>query len=80
MADLPHHRPNPRTLIGMIALVVLLTAYSLGVMVLVAGWMSDQAIWLQTVFYVIAGFAWLPPAYGLIRWMAAPRAGVSGDV
>ena len=82
MASLPEDRPNPRTLIGIVALMALLTAYSLLVMALFAGWMSDQAIWLQTAFYIVAGFAWLPPAYWLIRWMAAPRARAraSGDV
>lgn len=65
-------RPSVRTLIGVIALIIGLTVYSLVIMALAAGPLSDRHIALQTLFYAAAGFAWLWPARWLLRWMTPP--------
>ncbi|MFN0263347.1 DUF2842 domain-containing protein [Tepidamorphus sp. 3E244] len=63
-------RPQLRTLIGVLGIVVYLTVYCLLIMALVATWMVDKPIWLQTTFYAIAGVSWLPPTRWILGWMA----------
>lgn len=70
---MPSTRPRVRNLVGVLALIAYLAVYALVVMALAGGWMADKPIAVQTVFYAIAGFAWLPPARWLLRWMAAER-------
>ena len=63
-------KPRFRTLAGVLLIIVYLAAYCLAVMALVATWMVDKPIALQTVFYAIAGVAWLLPMRWFLRWMA----------
>lgn len=63
-------RPRLRTLAGVLLIVVYLVAYCLIMMALVATWMVDKPIALQTVFYAFAGLAWLLPMRWLLRWIA----------
>lgn len=70
MSDTPRERPKLRNLLGTVMLIGYLAAYSLLVMAAVSTWMVDRPIWLQTIFYAVAGIAWLPPAGWLLRWMA----------
>ena len=61
-----------RKLIGTIALLVLIAVYSLVVMRLGADLMEGTNILVQTVFWIVAGIAWVPAAGYLVRWMARP--------
>jgi len=55
--------------LGLVLLLVGLTAYALAAMV--AGATLVPAHWLaELVFYVVAGLAWLWPARRLLHWMA----------
>ena len=36
-------------------------------------WLSDKNDWLQLVFYVFAGVAWVIPLRPLLRWMNTPQ-------
>ncbi|MEM8878729.1 MAG: DUF2842 domain-containing protein [Pseudomonadota bacterium] len=60
---------SSRKLIGMLGLIAYLTVYCIAVIAVTATWMTDQNILIQTIFYVIAGLAWLPPARWLLYWM-----------
>lgn len=58
-----------RKLIGTVVLFVLFVVYILAVTV-AAGFLqvrSDK--WIEMIFYVIGGLAWVFPAATLIRWM-----------
>lgn len=61
-----------RKLIGTFALVGLLIVYSLLAMRLAVAYVLDQHGAVQTLYFVAAGFAWLPPAMALVRWMQRP--------
>lgn len=63
-------RPNPRNLIGMVALLVGLGLYGLIIAELSVR-MGDIPFILEAIFYVIAGLIWLWPARILVRWMVA---------
>jgi hypothetical protein len=60
---------SSRKLIGMFGLMIYLTLYCIMLVAVFATWMTDQNILVQTVFYIIAGLAWLPPARWLLYWM-----------
>lgn len=67
-----------RKFIGAIALLLLVIAWSLGVMALaqsspLAAWFRSGIV-AQMVFYLIAGMGWILPAMPLIRWMQRPDA------
>ncbi len=65
-------RPRWRVLVGMLGLVAGLATYAMIVIQIgyrMTGW---PVVW-QTLFYVAAGLAWLPPARALLRWMARSR-------
>ena len=70
MSDIRDARPRWRNLVGTLGLIAFLVAYSLVVMALFASRMADQPVAVQTLFYVVAGMAWLLPARWLLRWMA----------
>ncbi len=61
-----------RKLVGMLALLAFLAAYCLAVMVAGAAILTDRPVWLQTICYLAAGFAWIIPARALIGWMQRP--------
>lgn len=63
------HVSSSRKLIGMLGLMAYLTVYCVAVVAVFATWMTDQNILVQTVFYIVAGLAWLPPAKWLLYWM-----------
>ena len=70
MTEQMRTRPRFKTLAGVLLIVVYLVAYCLIVMALIATWMVDKPIAVQTIFYAIAGVAWLLPMGMLLRWMA----------
>ena len=66
--------PRIRKLVGTVLLLVVLTIYSLFVMVAAPMVLPGGSKIVELIFYVIAGVAWVLPAGYLIRWMyAAPK-------
>ena len=62
-----------RKLIGGIALIVLVTAWALIAMALAQFPVIKGHRVIETIYYVIAGLAWVLPAMPLIRWMSRPN-------
>jgi Protein of unknown function (DUF2842) len=58
-----------RKIFGTVALLAMITVYSLLVIGLVATAFPQLGTGLQLVFYAIAGLAWVPPAGYIINWM-----------
>ncbi len=63
-----------RKLIGAFALLALVTVWSLLAMALAQSVLTDINGFVATIYYVIAGLGWVPPAMLLVRWMARPDA------
>lgn len=61
-----------RKLIGTIVLVVFVAFYALTAMTLAAAKLPGTPGWVQLVFFVVAGFAWVIPAAPLVTWMQKP--------
>jgi Protein of unknown function (DUF2842) len=55
--------------VGTLALLVMITVYSLLVIGLVATAFPQLGTGMQLLFYAIAGLAWVPPAGYIINWM-----------
>lgn len=58
-----------RKLVGAVLLVTLLIVYSLLAMTIGAVHFNGASILVQTLYYLVAGLAWLIPAGLLVRWM-----------
>ncbi len=61
-------RPSPRSFWGMMALIFGLMAYAF----LAGGigsMLNETSLVIQTIYYLIAGLAWIWPAKKLIFWM-----------
>ncbi|MGX1097671.1 DUF2842 domain-containing protein [Amorphus sp. MBR-141] len=67
---------NIRKLIGTAVMAVFVIVYALFAMLLGATFVSSSSTLVQTIFYGIAGLAWVIPAGLLIRWMAKPDPGM----
>jgi len=66
-------RARTRKLVGTVLLLVVLTIYSLLVMLAAAAVLPAGGKIVELIFYAIAGIAWVLPAGYLIKWMyAAP--------
>jgi len=63
-------RPNPRSLIGMLALIGGLTLYALAVM-LIAVALPPMPLVVEAVFYLVFGIVWIFPTRRLLAWIAA---------
>ncbi|BCP53386.1 hypothetical protein K32_20030 [Kaistia sp. 32K] len=63
-----------RKFIGMIALVVLVIVYAFAAMVIAQLKLPDAPRWVQMLYYVVVGLAWVFPAGILIKWMQKPPA------
>ena len=61
-----------RKLIGGVALIVLVVAWSLVAMALAQFPAIKANRVLETIYYVVAGLGWVLPAMPLIRWMSRP--------
>lgn len=66
--------PRLRKLIGTFVLVVCVPIYALIVMTIAIAVLPGTAWWIQGIYYVVAGLAWVLPAGLLITWMVKPRA------
>jgi hypothetical protein len=64
-------RARTRKLVGTILLLLVLTIYSLAVMLAAAAVLPTGGKIVELVFYAIAGLAWVIPAGILIKWMYA---------
>ena len=58
-----------RKLVGATLLLVLITVYSLLIMVFATSVLPSVGGALSFLFYAVAGLAWVPPAALLISWM-----------
>ena len=58
-----------RKLFGTIALLLLIIVYSLIAMALGAGILPQVGTLWRTLFYAVAGLAWVPPAMLIVSWM-----------
>ena len=63
-----------RKLVGTVVLLVCLIPYWLAVVAIAAALQVTGNKPLELGFYVIGGFAWVPPAAWLVRWMQKPDA------
>ena len=61
-----------RTLIGAIALILLVTVWALVAMALAQSALTSTTGWIAGLYYVVAGMGWVLPAMPLVRWMARP--------
>jgi hypothetical protein len=65
-------RTRTRKLIGAVALLLLVTTWSLVAMALAQSVLTSTNGFLAAVYYVVFGIGWVLPAMPLIRWMARP--------
>ena len=61
-----------RKLIGAIALLALVVAWSLGAMAFAQSALSSANQLVAGLYYVAAGLGWVPPAMLLVSWMSRP--------
>ena len=61
-----------RKFIGAIALLVLITVYSLVAMMVAIALQVNASKWVEVLYYVVAGLAWTIPAGAIIWWMQQP--------
>lgn len=61
-----------KTLIGGIALVILVAIYCIVSVTIATATMSQSSGWAHLVFFATTGLLWLLPAMVLIRWMYTP--------
>ena len=60
-----------RKLIGMMAILVFVTAYAVAAVFLAER--LPESLWVQTIFFIVAGLAWGVPILPLISWMNRGR-------
>lgn len=66
-------RARTRKLVGTVLLLIVLTIYSLLVMLAAAAVLPTGGKIVELIFYAVAGVAWVLPAGYLVKWMyAAP--------
>jgi hypothetical protein len=65
-------RTRTRKLIGAVALLLLVTVWSLVAMALAQSVLTSTTGFLAAIYYVVFGIGWVLPAMPLIRWMARP--------
>jgi hypothetical protein len=65
-------RRRTRKLIGAAALAVFVPLYALTAMTIAAARLPGTVALTQTLYYAIAGLAWVIPAGLLITWMQRP--------
>ena len=65
-----------RKFIGMLLTVAFIAIYALIVMAFGGVFILGKGVVTELLFYVIAGFAWLPVEMAIIRWMSKPDPGL----
>ena len=67
-------RIRTRKFAGTIALLVLVSVWSLlGMTLAQTPWLAASKLY-QAIFYVVAGIGWVLPAMPIISWMSRPDA------
>jgi hypothetical protein len=61
-----------RKFIGAILLMIFIAIYALLVMAVAIVVQVNSSKWVEVVFYVVGGLAWVVPAALLVRWMSRP--------
>ena len=64
-----------RKFIGMLLTVGFIAIYALIVMAFGGVFILGKGVVAELLFYVTAGFAWLPVEMAIIRWMSKPDPG-----
>ena len=59
-----------RKFIGTLIIVPYTVLYALVAMALAVRILPGQPVWIEVIFFVVGGLAWLPPAMWLISWMS----------
>jgi hypothetical protein len=67
-----------RKLIGGIALIVLVTVWTLAAMAVAQFPAVKASPVVETIYYVVAGLGWVLPAMPLLRWMQGGRSRGAG--
>lgn len=62
-------RMRTRKLLGTIALLVLVIVYSLAAMMVAIALQVNASKFVEILYYIIAGLAWVIPAGAIIWWM-----------
>ena len=65
-------KPTLRIPLGILALLVVLAAYALGVMS-ASPWIGRLPMLLQAVVYLVLGVAWILPLRRFLIWMETGR-------
>lgn len=65
-------RRRTRKLIGTIVILAFVMVYALIAVLVAQLKMPGQSWWVQTIFYAVAGLAWVVPLLPLIKWMERP--------
>jgi hypothetical protein len=61
-----------RRFVGSVVLIVALVIYVFFAMALGDVVVATKPGWVQFVYFLVAGFLWLPPAAVLVKWMYSP--------
>lgn len=67
--------PRLRKLIGTILLMIWILIWVLLAMGLAQLVLPGASGWVAALYYMIAGFGWVPLAMLIISWMSRPRTG-----
>jgi hypothetical protein len=65
-------RLRTRKFIGILLTLAYITLYALVVMAIGSVFILGKGVVAELLFYVIAGFGWLPVEMAIIRWMSKP--------
>ncbi|MGX7895440.1 DUF2842 domain-containing protein [Tsuneonella sp. HG222] len=66
--------PTIRIPLGILALLLFLVAYALGIAWL-SHWIGLLPVWAQAIVYLVLGVAWLLPLRRFLIWMETGRFG-----
>jgi hypothetical protein len=61
-----------RKFIGLFAILAFLGIYCLTAMAVGGIYVVGSGAWIELLFYVVAGAAWIPGAMAIIKWMSRP--------
>ena len=66
-------RPNFRTLVGSVLLIVLTLVYAWLAVAIATARLADASGLAHLIFFATSGLLWILPAMWLVRWMYKPR-------
>ncbi|MEO6013356.1 MAG: DUF2842 domain-containing protein [Devosia sp.] len=67
-------RRKTRSLLGTVAIIVLMIAYPVAIVVLVGDQMARLPWWGSIPIFALLGLLWFVPAAVVVRWMSRPDA------